>query len=203
MKILIFAAHSDDIEMAMGGTLSKLLRELHEVKIVIISSAANKSGNEEIESELKNSMAIYNVGYVVHKFNTDDFMNQYHKIKDTVYQYRDTFKPDRVYCNSRNSMHTDHKVVAHACKAIFLETTVLAYQDIRGGQEVVTRWYEVIREVDISTKIKALSCYKSQIDVHKRKYFDFESIRGKAMGDGLQCGSKYAEPFEVIRVINP
>jgi len=202
MKILCFGAHSDDVEMGMGATLSKLLREKHEVKVVIMSSAANKKGNEGIENEFNDSMKIYNVDAVCHKFDTDNFMHDYHAIKNTIYAYREAFKPDKIFCPSRNAMHTDHKVVAHACKAIFLEQTVLSYKDIRGGTEVLTRWYEEVSELDLATKLKALSCYRTQIEVQKRTYFDFDAIRSISRTEGLQCGCHLAEAFEVIRVIN-
>ncbi len=57
----------------------------------------------------------------------------------------------------------------------------------------------VLSESHIQTKIDALKKYKSQ---NHRPYANEEFIRSLARTRGVQIGEKYAEVFEVIRLIN-
>lgn len=42
MKILVIAAHPDDIEPQMGGTIAKYIKEGHEVKMVLLTRTGGK-----------------------------------------------------------------------------------------------------------------------------------------------------------------
>ena len=205
MNILIFAAHSDDVELAMGATLAKLLREDNTIKLVILSKAENIEGNKGITQELINSLDEFDkvspFSYTYGKFDTDSLTTRFQDVKDFIYKYRDELDWDMVFCPSQEAMHDDHRAVARAVKAIFLGFTIYSYIDIRGGQETMANaWFQVTQE-DIIVKLKALSCYKSQINLHNRYYFDFDSLEGLSKFRGLQCGRHLAEGFQLVRQI--
>lgn len=201
MKVLIFAAHPDDIEISMGATLSKYKRLGHKIQVVVLSSAENKEGNQGIEQEFFKSMGIYNVDCAMGKFLTDEFHSKFNKIKDYIYAYRQ-FEPDIIFSPSEDAMHDDHRVVARAVKAIFITTTIYAYCDVRGGTETLVNMWEEITEEDITNKFKSLICYTSQIEIHNRYYFDLTKLRAMSEFRGLQCNKKLAEAFQVVRQFN-
>jgi hypothetical protein len=55
-----------------------------------------------------------------------------------------------------------------------------------------------LEEKHISAKCNLLNNYESQI-LNNRPYFSTEFVYGLATTRGIQCNSKYAEAFEVIK----
>ena len=57
----------------------------------------------------------------------------------------------------------------------------------------------ILDELHVKSKVAALKEYKSQ---HFRDYTSEEFVRALAKARGVQIGAKWAECFEVIRLIN-
>lgn len=196
---MILGAHPDDIEFAMGATLARLIREGEHATIAIMSKSLHIEQNQHILDELTNSMDVLGVkDYEVHDFQTRSFEQQSTQIRNAIFKLKQEVQPSIVFCPSLNAMHPDHVTVGKSCKSIFQETSILAYEDIRGNHDVMINHWYALSETDVDTKIKALSCYQSQTN---RTYFDMEQIRAVSMYRGLQVGVKYAEGFEALRVV--
>jgi len=91
-KILVIGAHPDDIEFGLGGTLNQIKNE--DIKIIIFSDTVNLNG-PKIINEIKNSMDVYGVPYILkHDIVNLNFVNQEREIKQYLvgfYRYQRSF----------------------------------------------------------------------------------------------------------------
>lgn len=199
--ILVLGAHPDDIEFAMGATLSKLKRNpKNYVYIVVFSSAMQIPENKHILNELRDSMKLYNIDYEILDFRTRMFIQDSPEIQDKIYNLKQCFHPSVVYSPSPNALHPDHAVIGKCVVSVFQETSILVYEDIRGNHHQLINYWHEVSSSDVKRKISSLKRYRSQFN---RKYFNFDQIYHLISARGLQIGKKFAEGFENLRVIDP
>lgn len=200
-RILVVGAHVDDIEFAMGATLSRFLRHGHDVHVLACSDAMDQEPNKgfDLRDEFAKSMAVYGVtNATLGHFQTNYFYRDYQEIRDAIYKEKIGFEPEAVFCTSPKSAHPDHQYVGNACLSIFQECSVICMEDVRGGQmQLINKWIKVTPE-DIEKKITSLKCYKSQ---EKRIYMNHEKIKSMSSYRGLQIAEQYAEAFEILKEI--
>ena len=115
------------------------------------------------------------------------------------------YKPATVYTTPKNDLHKDHQIV--------FESTLIASRphsntvknlfsyEIPGivKSPFIPNVYEDINK-EISYKIKAFKCYKSEIEKfpHPRS---IESIESLSLQRGMESNLKKAESFELVRSI--
>lgn len=201
-KILILGAHPDDVEFAMGGTLSKLQRLGNKIFIAVFSPALQLDQNKHILEELHQSMkhlGIQDKDYKVFDFRTRMFTIESPEIQNEVFNLKKKFNPDIVFSPSENALHPDHSVLGRCVSSVFQETSIYHYEDIRGNHKQMISVWEELKAVDVLRKINALKCYKSQFT---RSYFDFNKIHHLISARGLQVGLRLVEGFEQVRTIN-
>lgn len=197
-RILIVGAHPDDIEFGMGATLNQL--DKTNVKCVIFSDTVNLNG-ETILGELKNSLGgIYKVGFTLKRnIENMNFVNQEREIKQELYDIKNEFKPDIIFSTNRSSFNPDHQVLGTSVLNVFQEQTILFYEVVRGDYEFKANLYNEVSEEDAEIKQDAIRQYISQ--TKKRDYAKSSIIMSQLMFRGSQCLKKYAEAFEVGRII--
>ena len=82
---------------------------------------------------------------------------------------------------------------------VFQEQTVLFYEVVRGDYEFQPNFYNEVSEQDAEVKQDAIRQYVSQ--TKKRDYAKSSIILSQLIFRGSQCLKKYAEAFEVGRII--
>ena len=197
-KILLVGAHPDDIEFGMGATLNQIKNE--NVKCVIFSDTTNLNG-DDIINELNNSLKkIYNVSYTLKREIINmNFVNQEREIKQALYDVKQDFKPDIIFSTNRTSFNPDHQVLGTSVLNVFQEQTVLFYEVIRGDYEFKPNLYNEVSEEDAEVKQDAIRQYITQ--TNKRDYAKSSIILSQLIFRGSQVLKKYAEAFEVGRII--
>lgn len=193
-KILIIAAHTDDIEMGMGATLSQIKK--YNPLILVFSDKSRQYPEWNLREEMKNSMAVLGLKYKQYDYTIDDFDNNRKQIRNEIYSYKGY---DVVFSNSPLSQHRDHKVIGESVDDVFLETTVLYWEDIRSGQHEKMNFWNPINSSELATKYRMMDCYGSQKTL--RHYFNEDAISTMARFRGGQIKHNYAEAFEVGRII--
>jgi hypothetical protein len=102
---------------------------------------------------------------------------------------------------SLNDFHQDHQVVANEMIRAFKTTaSIICYELPWNHVTFNTQLFMALQKKHILKKCSMLEKYKSQV-AKERLYFSKEFIHGLANTRGVQCDSKYAEAFEVIRWI--
>jgi len=209
LRVLAISTHTDDAIITAGGTISRILEEGGEIFYVGLS-IAEKSVPEgfpkdAVKKECQLSTKVLGIDpkkVYIERFPVRRFPEYRQKILDTVINFRDKIRPDMAFIPATTDIHQDHEVVnRESIRALRKHCSIYGY-DFPWNSLYGTRlnlFYQ-LEERHVRKKIKALSCFKSQI-VKKTTYLTREYIRGLAIERGNRIGTKYAEAFEVIRDI--
>lgn len=222
LDILVFAAHPDDAEISVGGTIAKAVRQGYQVGIADLTAGELGSrGNAELRS--KESAAASSVLGIHARVNlglADGFFEQNEDTLRLVIQTIRDFKPEIILCNAPSDRHPDHgkasKLIRDA--SFYSGLRKIETSDEEGSSQ--EHWrpvavYQYIQDyylqpdfvLDITEfwqqKLAALACYSSQFfdpkstepttPISGQEFFDF--LRGRAIQSGRPAGFQYAEGF--------
>lgn len=211
MDILIIAAHPDDEVLGMGGTIKKLSKKNKIHLCVVTEGASAQYTNKDMIKKRKESCI--KAGKIL-GISTFDFLEFEDMKLDSIPSLEinqelekiiKKHKPTSVYTTPKNDLHKDHQIVFESTSIASRphSNTVknLFSYEIPGivKNPFTPTVYEDISK-EISYKIKAFNCYKSEIEKfpHPRS---IESIESLSLQRGMESGLKKAESFELIRSI--
>ncbi len=203
-KILILSPHTDDGEVACGGSIVKFLEKGIEVYYVAFSSC-EKSVPENypldiLEIECRNATKILgfkseNVILFDYEVRTFPLMRQ--QILEDLVDLNRKLTPDLVLVPSANDVHQDHHTIYQEALRAFKKTSsIWGYEHPWNNLTFTTDIFVKLEETHIQKKIEALKQYKSQ---NFREYFDEKYLISLAYTRGMQVNFPYAETFELIR----
>jgi len=201
MDVLVLSPHTDDSELAAGGTISRFVREGHDVTYLVCSTCEASLPDGETETLRREFQRVMDhvepAGYHVLDYPVRRFDEHRQDILETFVSLRDELDPDLVLGPARADVHQDHAVVSAEMVRAFKSTSrLLGYEQPWNTPAFETQLFASLTEADLDSKLEQLSRYESQTD---RPYFDEEFVRGLARVRGLQGDSRYAEAFEVVR----
>lgn len=209
-KILIISSHTDDAELAMGGTIKRLTNVGYEVHHLVLSYApeqqVTRGDKYDVlinESKKANSiLGIWKNNYhlLESPYPTDHFNRQRQKIADTLTKTKKDINPDVIYVNSSFDTHQDHQVTYNECVRVFKEIGIIGYEFPYNNLSFDYDLIVGLTEGDMEAKMDALKCFKSQQD---RVYFNEDYIRSLARVNAVRMKAQYpyAEAFEVVRLV--
>lgn len=204
--ILVLAAHTDDGEFGCGGTIAKLINQGCRA-IYVAFSAAEQSVLPQFPKDIlryevrdaTKALGIKEEDCIVLNYDVRHFPEQRQRILDEMIMLGTKYQPQMVFLPSPRDTHQDHLVIAQEGFRAYKKVTMLGYEVPWNNLEFRTSCFYVLNDNELQTKINALKCYKSQ---EHRSYATEEFIRSLAITRGTQIGQRYAEVFEVIRMIN-
>ena len=203
--VLVLAPHTDDGEFGAGGTLARFVREGRAVHYCAFS-AAEKSVPPEfpgdvLRGELLEATARLGIpaeGVRCLDFEVRDFPRDRQRILDAMIRLRDELKPDLVLLPSSHDTHQDHRTVHEEGIRAFKSVSMLGYEVPWNNLSFDTTSFVILQEADVARKVEALRCYRSQAG---RPYANEEFVRSLARTRGTQIGARWAEAFEVLRLV--
>jgi N-acetylglucosamine malate deacetylase 1 len=204
-KVLVLAPHTDDGELGVGGTISKLVEQNIDVVYAAFSTAAASVPKglppDILKTEVRNAtkllgirdenLLIYN--YEVRKLN---YVRQ--EILEDLIKLREVVNPDLVFMPSLHDIHQDHTTVATEGLRAFKNKIILGYELIWNNLTFDTQCFVKLEKRHVQQKADALKAYASQ---SHRDYMSEDFIFSLAKTRGVQVGAPYAEAFEIIRFI--
>ena len=205
-KALVLAPHTDDGEFGCGGTIAKLISKGIEVHYVAFS-ACEQSVLPQFPSDIlitevaeaTKTLGIKKENLHLLKYDVRTFNNNRQAILDDIIKFKKKINPELVFIPSLNDIHQDHATIANEAVRAFKFINILSYEMPWNNFSFSTTSFFILDEEHINIKIEALKKYKSQ---EHRSYANEEFIRSLASVRGLQIGKRYAEVFEVIRLIS-
>ena len=203
--VLVLAPHTDDGELGCGGTMRKLIEAGCRVYYVAFSICEDSVPEGfEPDTLLKELYAATAQLGVEEKdvFALRHKVRRFNEVRQDILEYmiklRYELKPDWVFMPSSRSLHQDHQVIHNEGMRAFKGFTCLGYDLPWDTFEFPTTSFQVLKEGHIERKIAALKMYRTQAH---RGYVDSEFIKSLARVRGEQGHCRFAESFEVLRMI--
>lgn len=221
LDILIFAAHPDDAELGMGGTIAKLTAEGKTIGIIDLTEA-ELSSNGTIESrrlETAEASKILNVSIRENLNIPDGKVKVNDEVVNSAIKLIRKYQPRIIFAPYFNDRHPDHIGASAIVKeAVFFSGLKKIETELDGNQQKIHRpdklyYYMQTYEftpsfiIDISdhfeTKMKSVRAYKSQFfNPNKKGEFTFISdpkfvkmLEARARHYGFQIRTEFGEPF--------
>jgi LmbE family N-acetylglucosaminyl deacetylase len=203
-KILILSPHTDDGEFGCGGSIAKLI-ENNDIYYAAFSCAEESVPDglpkNTLEIEVKKATLELGISpdrlsifkYPVRKLN-------YHRqdILEIMIKLKNRIHPDLVFIPSLDDIHQDHHTIAEEAVRAFKFSSILGYELPWNNLIFKNGCFIKLEQKHINKKVKAIARYESQ---KFRTYASEEWLRALAFTRGTQIQTKYAEAFEVIRII--
>jgi N-acetylglucosamine malate deacetylase 1 len=221
MRVLVIAAHPDDEVLGMGGTIAVHTSRGDAVRIVVVTdgSSTQYPGDAEIrarkEEEALRAAAELGVEDYVHLDLPDMRLDTlaHVEVNGVVDDQIRDFAPELVY-TVQPDINNDHRVlfdsVAVATRPVPGQSVrrLLTYAPTSSTEWTpaavnwfVPNWYVDVTET-LERKIAAFAHYETE----RREYPHPRSeraIRATAEFHGTTCGCEYAEPFVLVRSLEP
>lgn len=202
-RVLILAPHTDDGEIGCGASIGKWVCQGKEVYYVVFSSASKSLPKgmpaNTLEKEVRQAMRVLGIArgnLILFKYLVREFPSHRQQILEDMTQLKEKLKPDLVLLPSTNDTHQDHQIVSHEGFRAFKRISIIGYEMPYNNLSFNTGLFVTLDEADVTRKIGALRCYKSQA---QKPYVTPDFVRSLATVRGAQIGVRYAEAFEVIR----
>jgi LmbE family N-acetylglucosaminyl deacetylase len=226
-SVLVVAAHPDDEILGCGGTMARLTREGHEVRIAILAEGmssryahredADPRQLQHLHARAQQAADKVGAKEVVlcklpdNRLDTVPLLEVVKQVEELVARFR----PEVIYTHHPGDLNVDHGV-AH--RAVLTATRPVAGQCVKeiyafevpsSTEWAFQRLEPLFRPsvfVDITetleTKFEALTCY----DTETRKFphpRSAEALRAIAKRWGSVVGLPAVEAFELIRSVRP
>lgn len=199
-KVLVLAPHADDAEMSSGGTISRFIREGKEVFVIVFSEAFDDKEHTRLGEfyESMNELKVPRKNLFVYNFRMRELGEDRQNILEVMREIKELINPDLVIFPSPEDTHQDHQVICQEALRAFKGISMFGYEYPWNQLVFRTTLFIRLEDEDLENKIKSLMRYKSQ---QFRDYFNPEVIKGWALTRGVGCKSRYAESFEVLRLL--
>ena len=207
--VLAISPHTDDIELAAGGTLIKLIKDGNRVHYIALSDCQNtlnktKFEKDTLTKECSQALSILGLKQKhisIHHHSEKYFYKEKREIFTKLEDLRDKLKPDLIIIPSLKETHEDHRVVADQALTVFRRhTSIICYEQPWNNLNFQPSLYIDLSEKILKIKLLALSSFKTQ-EYFKKSYFSQDFILGMARLRGEQIMSTYAEAFEIVKLI--
>ncbi len=209
-KVLAVVAHADDEVLGMGGTLARHVHDGDRVEVCIVCENSSLKHDGKVDWEDQAFSAGKALGdlyprllrYPDQSLDRQPFLSVTGAIAKSF-----AFKPDVVYTHWSGDLNRDHRVVNEAVQLLtrpmngqkmeVLEAFTLSSTEYSCPLSFVPdTWVDI--GWSIGHKLKALSCYKSELQTppHPR---NVDGVLYASRYFGQQIGAHAAEVFKTMR----
>jgi LmbE family N-acetylglucosaminyl deacetylase len=200
-RMLLLGAHCDDIAIGAGGALLELCRAHPGV---IVSVLILTGGGSLREEEERAALAAFCPGakleIAVLDLPDGRVPTRWERAKHALEEMRDLGEPDLIFAPSPHDAHQDHRTLARLVPTAFRDHLTLGYEILKweGDLAQPTAYLPLSEPVLREKIVKLHEHYGSQRD---RTWFDEETFSGLARVRGVQCHARYAEAFNVSKLV--
>ncbi len=197
LSVLCLGAHSDDIEIGLGGTLLSLMAR--GVKLDVHWCVLSAVGDREAEA--RNSAADFLTGAATRTIETLPFRDgffpeQGESIKSWFENLKSRVSPDLIFTHRRDDAHQDHREVCRLTWNTFRDHFILEYE--------IPKWDGDVGQPNLYVSVPAAILHRKieLLDRHfatqrSKQWFDAETFQGLARLRGMECRApeRFAEGF--------
>jgi len=203
LRILCLGAHPDDIEIGCGGTIQRLIKEVHEAHFFwVVFSGDGKRGKEAYEGARVFLNKVKSKKIEVQQFRESYFPFVGAPIKDYFEKLKKEFSPDIVFTHYINDAHQDHRLISNLTWNTFRDHFILEYEVPKyDGDLGNPNIYVHLNESDVQRKIKYIcDIFRTQ---KEKQWFTEETFRSILRIRGVESNSpsNYAEAFYCRKIV--
>jgi N-acetylglucosamine malate deacetylase 1 len=220
-RVLIFAAHPDDDVLGMGGTIAVHAMRGHEVRVVCVTDGSSTQypgdtgRREQKEREAQAAADVLGVAAYVHHDLPDMRLDTvaHVDLNRIVEEHVQAYHPTAVYA-AHPDVNLDHRAlfdsVAVATRPVPEQSVrrLLTYAPTSSTEwtPAATNWFVPNWFVDITAtfrrKLEAFACFETETRdfPHPRSA---RALEAHAQFFGATVGCEYAEPFVLVRSLEP
>jgi LmbE family N-acetylglucosaminyl deacetylase len=208
-NVLALGAHADDVEIGCGGTVALHARNGDNVTVLIMaeSSYTYYDGKvlrtkEEGEIEEENAAKVLGARLINLGFETKKVPYS-HETVEAINEIIDRYKIDVIYTHWYHDTHQDHQRTTQSVISAgrYVKNILMYEPEYPAGRSYLgfRNQYYVDITSTFELKMESLKQHKSQI----KKYGDdfLDAVEARARHRGYEIGNKYAECFEVLRLL--
>ena len=202
-RVLFAGAHLDDIEFGCGGTIAKWARHIDLHFLTLSKKTRSAAGEIQIVRDLEEPLEAARVldvpsdRVVIEDLDGQLFQQQTQQVREILLGWRRNYDPEVVFVPAKEDIHQDHHVVYEEAVRIFRDRTVIGFEVVRSTLSFAPNLFIKVSEKDLKKKIRAITCYHSQLKESAGYYFKPEIISGQAAFRGGQSNKVLAEAFEI------
>ncbi len=188
-RLLCLGAHSDDIEIGLGGTLLELAEKRSDLEIRwVVFSAPNARAQEAQQSAEEFLSGFAKREIKIGSFRESYFPSEWPAIKDWYEQIKANFDPDVVFTHYRNDRHQDHRVLSELAWNTFRNHLVLEYEILKyDGDLGQPNLFIPLSERLASRKVELLlKHFQTQATKH---WFTRDTFEAMHRIRGIECAS--------------
>ena len=202
--VLAISAHADDMELACGGTIHRLVRGNADVFMAVFSHCEESlpeeyRGTDPMAGEVMQSVQELGMEYghvLEHLFPVRRFSEHRQDILECLYRMNEEMSPDLVLVPG--GRHQDHQVIREEAFRAFRRSTIWAGEMIGDPAPITKPGFVALSEADVQGKVNATGCYVSQ---RHRPYMAPDLIWSWAVLRGRYVDREYAEMVEVVQQV--
>ena len=200
-RVLCLGAHSDDIEIGLGGTLLTLLERNPNLEVMWVVFSAGGVRTKEANASARDFLRKAKRPQVIVKdFRTSFFPYEEEQIKD-FFETLKPFAPDVVFTHYRDDRHQDHRVLSNLAWNTFRSHVILEYEIPKYDGDIgVPSVFVPVSRAHLQKKSRLLmKHFRSQSNKH---WFTEELFMALPRLRGMECDSptQFAEAFYCRKV---
>jgi LmbE family N-acetylglucosaminyl deacetylase len=203
LSILCIGAHSDDIEIGCGGTISRLLREHPGSHVTwLVLSAEGERADEALNSAKSLLAEAADMKVLLKTFRDGYFPWEGVEIKGYLEELARDLQPDMIFTHRRSDLHQDHRTVGDLTWNQFRDHFILEYEIPKyDGDLTAPNFFVPLTEDEARSKIDHLmAAFPSQLNRDWYSAETFESVlRLRAIESRSPTG--FAEAFHCRKVV--
>ena len=203
-RLLCLGAHSDDIELAAGGTILRLLAESPGIEIRWVVFGGNETRQREARESAADFLreAATPPTVETHSFRDAYFPSQRDAIKDTFEAVKKSFSPDVVITHFREDLHQDHRVINELTWNTFRSHAIFEYEVVKydadlGRPNVFVPLSDSVVEKKIALLARHFASQRS------KQWYDADTFKAYLRIKGIECDSptRWAEAFHARKLL--
>jgi LmbE family N-acetylglucosaminyl deacetylase len=195
-SVLAIGAHPDDVEIGAGGTLLSHREMGDEVSVLTLTQGARGGVESARAAEARRAADVLGATLYLEDLS-DTRISEGDPTIGAIAKVVEEVRPAIIYTHSLHDLHQDHRnthraamVAAREVARVYCLQSPSATVDFRP-----TRFVGIDEQLE--RKLAAIDCYGSQVEI--RAYLEPDLIQSTARYWSRYSGSRYSEPFEVIR----
>jgi LmbE family N-acetylglucosaminyl deacetylase len=209
-NVLAVGAHSDDIEIGCGGVVARHVKKGDNVYMLVMTMPEYTYYNgkvlrsrDEGERETINGAKVLGAKLIQLNFETKKLPYS-HETVEAINELIDKHNIDTIYTHWCHDTHQDHmRTTQSVISAGRFVPTILMYEpEYPAGRSYLgfrNQYYVDITKT-FNIKMDAIKQHESQLRKYELNGF-LEAIKARCRHRGYEIGKKYAECFEVLRLL--